>query len=574
MAIETDPTTTASDSVPNAAPGIGTPQSASARERLATLFPDPSAPAPPWWRKRRRVIVAVVVLAVVASLVLAAQAFAASDPGYRTATVAPHDVDALLNAVATIEPVSQAAVAFPAAGTVATVDVKVGDSVAVGQALASLDPEKLTQTLHEKQAAEAQAELNLQRALSGESVSGGGNTPSNGVRVTAATMPSASDAALAAAQQAVLDAQHQVDAALNVATTALDSATTICAAAGVGATPPTTPTSAELAACQTATQAVLDAQTAVSTAQHQLATASTALDTLLAQMAASTNDNSSNGRTGNGSTGSGNFDGVGGSNASTPAASSPSAADLISYQKAVDAAAAQVAVAEQAIAQATIVSPIAGTVQAVTLAAGDTVDAASDTASIVVVGAGGFEATTTVSVDTITKVKVGQAATVLPDGSKRPLAGTVSSISITPDSSASSTSYRVTIGLTDPNAALDNGSTASLAIVTKSSNAALAVPTSAITTIGSRHTVTVLDGSTTKLVPVEIGVLGATWTEITSGVSAGAHVVLADIGEPLPGKATATSNGNSSTTRGNFPGGGNLPGGFRNGGPQFRVGGG
>ena len=51
----------------------------------------------------------------------------------------------------------------------------------------------------------------------------------------------------------------------------------------------------------------------------------------------------------------------------------PSAADLASYQRAVDSAAAAVAVAEQAVSQGTIVSPIAGTVSAVNLAVGQSV---------------------------------------------------------------------------------------------------------------------------------------------------------------------------------------------------------
>lgn len=47
-------------------------------------------------------------------------------------------------------------------------------------------------------------------------------------------------------------------------------------------------------------------------------------------------------------------------------------------------------------------------------------------------------------------------------------------------------------------------------------------------------------------------------------MSAGAQVVLADIGEPRPGSATASST-NSSTTGGDFPGG------CRNGGPQVQI---
>ncbi len=109
------------------------------------------------------------------------------------------------------------------------------------------------------------------------------------------------------------------------------------------------------------------------------------------------------------------------------------------------------AVAEQAIAQATIVSPIAGTVQAVNLAVGDTVAAGSTTANIVVVGAGGFE----VDDDrqrrpTSPTSRSGQPATFVPDGAKRPRSGTVTSISIAPDARASTTSYRVVIGADRP----------------------------------------------------------------------------------------------------------------------------
>ena len=253
--------------------------------RRSTLFPDPSAAKQPWWRRRRRALAAVVVIALVASSLVAARAFGAADAGYRTATVATRDVDARLNGVATIEPVSQASVAFPTAGTVDSVNVKVGDSVSIGQPLATLDPEALNQTLHQQQAALAQAELALEQALNGESVTGS-DSGDNPVQLTAAPMPGGADRALADAQQAVLTAQQAVDAALRAATNALDSATTVCATAGVGATPSTPPTPDALTACQTATAAVLTAQTAVNAAQQQLAVASRALDDLLAVRAA------------------------------------------------------------------------------------------------------------------------------------------------------------------------------------------------------------------------------------------------------------------------------------------------
>ena len=98
--------------------------------------------------------------------------------------------------VATIEPVSQATVAFPVSGTVASTSVAVGHTVTIGQILATLDIADLQATLNEKQAALAEAELTLQLALNGESV-----TPSGGstIRLTSATTGGTSDIVLTAA---------------------------------------------------------------------------------------------------------------------------------------------------------------------------------------------------------------------------------------------------------------------------------------------------------------------------------------------------------------------------------------
>ena len=85
------------------------------------------------------------------------------------------------------------------------------------------------------------------------------------------------------------------------------------------------------------------------------------------------------------------------------------------------------------------------------------------------------------------------------------------------------------------------------------------MPTSAVHADNGQHSVTVLDGTTTRDVDVEIGAIGAAWTEITVGLDAGSVVVLADLDEPLPGTATDSSG----STQIGFPGGGQLPGGGR-----------
>ena len=83
-------------------------------------------------RRIRGAVVGVVLVALVAGAGVA-YASSSSSPGYRTATVSSRSTDQVLNGVGTIEPVAQATVAFPAAGTVATVAVKPGDTVATGQ---------------------------------------------------------------------------------------------------------------------------------------------------------------------------------------------------------------------------------------------------------------------------------------------------------------------------------------------------------------------------------------------------------------------------------------------------------
>ncbi len=533
-----------------------------------------------------RIAIALVVVLVAVSL-LAKNAFASDATAYRTATVEKRDVNSVLTGVGTIEPVSQATVAFPVSGTVKTVDVEVGDTVTAGQQLATLDTQSLDATLHQAEATLAEAKLTLQKALNGESVSAGSGNPQGQAKPTAATSSTSTveltaaslgstNAEVAAAQQRVLKAQQRVDAALAASDTATQSANTVCSAAGVGsaATKSSTTTSSTTAAseaasdaepvgaCKTALEKVQIAQGEVTAAQKDLSAASTQLDGLLAQQGSATSSTGANpSPSGGGATGSSSTSG-----SSPSSQSSPSSADLVNYQKQVDAAQAEVTVAEQAVAQATIVSPIAGQVVAVNLATGDSVTSGSSSQNIVIKGAGGYEATTSISVDRISDVTVGQAATVHADGISTPMQGTVVSISNAPDSSTSSSTktYRVTVALANPNAELRDGGTATISIITKRATSALAVPTSAVVASGTRRSVTVVDGSSTRQVQVGVGVIGETWTQVTGGLTEGQSVVLATVTKPLPDSATSSSSnsGIGGIGRGGgggfpaFPGGG------------------
>lgn len=519
-------------------------------------------------------------VALFAFMVIAVAADGQSSSGhYRTAVATTGSVDQVLRSVATIEPVTQAAVAFPIAGTVETVDVAVGDLVTVGTTLASLETASLERTLRQQQAALDQAELNLERALNGESVGTTGD-PSSGTGMVPAALETSgtasdasstavdlgevqtvaarsgpSDAEIAAAQQALLSAQQEADAALAAVQPAIGNATTVCAAVG---TADAAGFPAALTACSEAINAVVAAQQAVQSSQAAVSSAAATLDDLLDQRAAAlaeqpptTTPQPSQPSTGGVSPDLGSAPSTG-----SVEGSGTSSERLIALQRAVDAAVLEVIVAQQAVAQASIVSPIAGTVTAVDLAPGDDVDAASATAHIIISGRGGYEATVNVSVDDLDDLEVGQAATVRPDGSDEEIEGEVVAIGV----AANAGSFPVTVALQGDTSQLGNGATASVEIVTSAAGNALTVPTSAIAVDGDTATVQVPDGDDIETVTVEIGAIGAALTEITSGLEEGQDVVLADIDQPLPGSATDTSSTDTGPSfGGGFPAGGFTP---------------
>jgi RND family efflux transporter MFP subunit len=553
---------------------------------------------------RIRVLTVLVVVALIGAGITYEATDAEAETGnYRTAAVSTQELEQAYTNVATVEPVTQAEVSFPVAGTVATVGVAVGDEVSVGDTLATLDTEDLEEELRAREAELAHAELVLSIALDGDdpsSVTGGmvGASADEEATVLLAVYTPGQEAnfqlaiagndEVTAAQEAVLEAQEAVDKAITQAAAALDSAELICTAVDQDT----------IDACRSALNDVTAAQKAVSDAQAQLATAASQLDDLLEQWAEDLDNQSSTTTTNPGgestttttpgtpsTSNPGTIPGGGGqapngrgsgggfsSGGSAPASESPSSEDLIAYQSAVDAAELQVEVAEQALAQASIVSPISGTVTSVEIAPGDEVTAAAETQTIVIEGAGGYEATLMVSINDIPDIELGQAASLLPDGSASPVTGEVVQISAVPKSdSSNTTTYQVTVALEDPSESLRNGNIGDIDIVTGQTDSVLAVPSSAVSLVGTNHMVTVVnDDLTVSTVNVTLGVVGGTWVEIASGdLSEGQSVMIADLDEALPGSATEVSDANTIT----FPGGGQIqfPAGG-GGGPAFQTG--
>lgn len=502
--------------------------------------------------RRWRIVAAVVAGAVAVGVTLGVRGDqGASD--LRTATVSRHPVVVSQAGVGVIEPVNQAKIAFPIAGTVQSVAVKAGDAVTAGQTLATLDPTRLRYAVNTAQAQAAQALVALTDPTTTTLPSG---STGHGT-ATFTTARGSGDEQLAAARDLLLTTQRTADARLETARAALSDAQQACSDTSVVATAarPTTSTPASTsggesqdrsghttptstgatAGCEAALQNALSTQELVAQAQKSVAQHATDYDDQLRSTSA---DDGSGSGSGSGSdTDSDREVGTASTATSRATGVQPSAASLIARQRALDAADAAVTTANQDLAAATIASPITGHVVAVSMSVGDTVDAASTTENIIVAGTGGSELTTMVPVARLPAVKVGQAATIIPDGSTKIRTGKVVAVGLTASTQSGNTVYPVSIAF-DDTGALKDGSTASVTIDTRVTDAVLTVPTSAVTVLGARHSVDVAEDGKVHTVAVGVGAVGPTFTEITSGLRTGQTVVLADLARPLPTSAT------------------------------------
>ena len=242
---------------------------------------------------------------------------------------------------------------------------------------------------------------------------------------------------------------------------------------------------------------------------------------------------------------------TGGTGATTAAVS---AAQLAADQSAVDAANANLALAEQQLSQATIVSPFTGVVSSVGLTVGQEATAGSATSAVDVIDPTGHGVTLSVDVTKIPQVKVGDKATVVPDGSSLSLPATVSYVAAAP-TTAGSTAYNVQLAFTSNPTALRDGLQAAVTITTSQAVNALAVPTSAVKHRGSLSYVLLPNGATTRAQIVTVGSVGSIYTQVTGGLTTGQRIVLADPNTPIPtstitGRIARITGGVASGTAG------------------------
>jgi multidrug efflux pump subunit AcrA (membrane-fusion protein) len=162
----------------------------------------------------------------------------------------------------------------------------------------------------------------------------------------------------------------------------------------------------------------------------------------------------------------------------------------------------------------------------------------------------------------ISKVHVGQAATVTLDAlSGVELAAHVGSISLVGTTSSSVVSYDATLTLDQSDSRVKPGMSASASVVTGQASG-VTLPNAAVTGSGSLATVNMLQNGKTVSRQVVVGLRGDTRTQIISGLKAGDQIAVTI---SLPSLNSTSTTGSGTLGRG-LGGGGAFPGGGLGGG--------
>ena len=563
----------------------------------------PSTSRSGWGRAghRRAVLIGALAFAIVIGGSVAAWAeVSGSSAGYRMATVTRADIADTLTVVGSVTPVSQAAAAFQVGGKVTSVSVTPGSQVTAGETLGTLDTTALSETVASDQSAVNADEAKLaedeanQSGTGSSSSSPNASSPAKGTTTT--TSPdnggagsgsgsggqgSTNSATVTKDQntltqdEAALSKDQQKEAA------DLAQAQTDCTSANTG-------TPSGQSACESALQTVSADEQAVSSDQSTVSKDETALaQALAAEASGGSGGGSSSGNSGpashaavnesafTGNTGAGSSSGTGGNGSTNPSSGSGGTSgntdtpeQIASDQAAIDTAQANLTEAQQSLKEATLTSPINGTVVSVAISTGETVSAGSSTEIITILGTNSYEIEATLDSSQIPSVKVGQTASVEVDGVDGNLDGTVSQVGPV-QSGSSGYSYPVIVALPASSSSdMHSGSTGNVTITTGSVSNVVAVPTSAVQSFGSRSYVTELSKGLLTRKVIKVGMVGDTYTQVDSGLSPGQSVVLVDYAEAVPSSNNNTNLGSVLGGGGGFFGG---AGGFPGGGGAFRI---
>lgn len=178
--------------------------------------------------------------------------------------------------------------------------------------------------------------------------------------------------------------------------------------------------------------------------------------------------------------------------------------------------------AEQLLARTRVTAPIAGALQSLGVNAGERVAAGDSLLEIV--NARNLDLIATAPAPSLARLRVGQGATVQPEGSPSTAAGIIRGISPAIDTTTNSGTVVIRLNQFDPSFRPGAGGTATVTLSVH--HGALLVPDSALIASGTETTVfLVRSDSTVKAVPVTVGVRSKGRVEVTGEIKAGDIVV-------------------------------------------------
>jgi RND family efflux transporter MFP subunit len=175
----------------------------------------------------------------------------------------------------------------------------------------------------------------------------------------------------------------------------------------------------------------------------------------------------------------------------------------------------RVILAEAAEAQASIKAPFTGTITSLDLIPGDIVSAG--TTALRIDDLSRLYVTLSISELDIASIKVGQEADITFDAiSDKEYHGLVTQISMVANVSQGVVNYPVTVQITDPDESILPSMTASVSIIVAKADNVLFVPNNALRTSNWQRMVTILFEGQQISVPVTVGLVGDSTSEILS----------------------------------------------------------
>jgi multidrug efflux pump subunit AcrA (membrane-fusion protein) len=425
---------------------------------------------------RRRLIwllVAAVVLASTAFGVVRALTAGAADGTTKAAETATADKGAVTTEVATtgtLQAAQTRSLSFSVKGTVETVKVRAGSTVTAGQVLATVDDTDAAEAVTDAEDALDDAEDNLDTAEANASAATAGET--TGCDVAAAyTAPSA-------------------------------PALTASASPSVTASP---------AASASATATASASPSSTRTPQ------ATTSPTTKVPGGSGSAPGGSSGSCGSSSGGSGSGSGSGSGNSGGQQGGSSGGDAILTAQQRVNQAKVNLAEAEEALEGATITAPIAGKILTVGGKVGSQVSVGS--AFITLADVYDMQISADFPEADADHLEVRQSAVItLADRAGEAFDATVVQVDPVGTSDGTLTRFGVVLSFDDAPEELLVGQSAGVRVTTGSKEDVLRVPSTAVHDVsGSTGTVSV--GGAAR--PVELGLRGDQYTEITSGLAAG-----------------------------------------------------